>query len=160
MTIPDLLHHCLGEIYRQHYGEQRVREFHSQKNHLIKAISRYGHVCSQRGWHVEADRICTDILTVLNKIKRTDFDFLPAYLERAIDGHVRQRGEEIRARAQNARRHVQRVISGVEKVVVVEPTAVEVLAMVHKEMQQKTRERKAQCFNSKKKHEAEQFSLF
>lgn len=134
MTIPDLIQHTLGVIQARFYQHQ-VREFYRDRVALVRAISRWGVECCQRGWHFDADFIAAEILAVLGKIKRQDFDYLPAYLHEAISRSVGQRAEELSAAAKKRRTVaplVNKVLAGTQVVqAVIQQSDTEALAQVY-----------------------------
>lgn len=162
MTIPDLIANLLGVLRNQFYADT-PREFLRDERQLTKAIARYGHECAQRGWHFEPQFIQDDLLKLLNEIKRTgaDIGYLPVYLEGAVDRHVRQRAEELnaKAKAQRIPGAITKVLHGVEVVEAVrERTQTEVLAEVYQQLAQRKRQHRAALKRQPKVRELELFA--
>jgi hypothetical protein len=99
MTVADLIARCLSAIRSQFYEDQAPRNFHRDERALTKAIARYGYVCNERGWQFDELHVTRAIVDLLPKIKPPDRQYLPTYLENCIDRHVRQRAEELSAKA-------------------------------------------------------------
>lgn len=162
MTIPDLIANLLGVLRNQFYADT-PREFLRDERQLTKAIARYGHECAQRGWHFEPQFMQDDILKLLNEIKRTgaEIGYLPVYLEGAVDRHIRQRAEELNAKAKaNKVPHaVQRVVNELGKVEAVrERTQTEVLAEVYQQLAQRKRQHRAALKRQPKAREQDLFA--
>lgn len=136
MTIPELMDTVVGVIGRQFYGDLSVREFQRDRRYLMQAVSRYGHECCRRGWDFEARFIQDEILRILNEIKRTgpDIRWFPRYLEGAVDRSLRQRAEELSARAKALPPKVTKIVAGVRPVAVVEKTDTEVLSLLYRDL--------------------------
>jgi hypothetical protein len=100
MTVTQLIANVLDKIRRDFYRD-RAREYKRDERALMKTIARYGYECNQRGWYFEAQFIYQDLLKLLLAIRtaEADIQYLPVYLEGAIDRHLRQRAEEFSAQA-------------------------------------------------------------
>ena len=147
MTIPDLIANLLGVLRNQFYADT-PREFLRDERQLTKAIARYGHECAQRGWHFEPQFIQDDLLTLLNEIKRTGAEvaYLPVYLEGAVDRRVRQRAEELnaRAKANQLPNAIKRIVNSVGVVEAVrEPTHCETLGLLYQQLAQRKKATRA-----------------
>jgi len=140
LTVPQLidmaLKSCAGfDCYRGPQG--RVR-FAKDQNSLVKAIMRFGYVCHQRGWDFDAAEIVTPIMNVIRSVKDREKEiriYLPIYLERAIDMHVRMKAEEYNACAKSKKivvSVVTRAIHGTTKVEAIrEPSHTELCAAAY-----------------------------
>lgn len=134
MTIEDLIATVLDSIRSQFYAERPQREFLRDRTALIRAISKYGHECNQRGWHFDARFILHDIMKLLVEIRTSgaDIDYLPLYLSGAVKRHIGQRAEELSAKAKTITPKVSKIVHGVGSVsAVVQSSDVEVLAKVY-----------------------------
>lgn len=133
MTIPDLLTLTLARIHKQFYTG-RQNDFFRDQRALVKAIARYGYECAQRNWHIEPRAIYQDIHKLLTSIagRRTEFEYLPVYLDEAVRSHVNRRAEEISelSRSQAVNRKVRQVMRDTQLVAQVEPTSVDVLGQL------------------------------
>ncbi len=152
MTIEALIKQTLDIIWQNHY-ELREREFHRDKRALLKCISRYGYLCKQRHWHVEPGFILREIMAVLQRTRKAkaDIEYLPAYLDVAITKAVGQRSEEIAAEAlNNTNRHLVKIVKDTVKITaVLQPTAVEILDTLYKNIAQHKRAKKAATVKAK-----------
>lgn len=147
MTIPDLIANLLGVLRSQFYADT-PREFLRDERQLTKAIARYGHECAQRGWDFEPQFIQDDLLTLLNEIKRTgaEIGYLPIYLEGAVDRHVRQRAEELSAKAKASKlpNAIKRIVNSVGVVETVrEPTPTETLGLLYAQLAKRKKANRA-----------------
>lgn len=136
MTIPDLISLILGSIRGQFYSD-RPREFMRDERALTKAIARYGYECAHRSWHFQPQAILRDLANLLNEIKRADLQigYLPVYLEGAVRRHIGQRAEELQAQARTIEPRLTKIVSGVKGVEAVrEPSAVDILATVYRDL--------------------------
>jgi hypothetical protein len=160
MTIPELIDQVLGAIRNQFYSD-RDREFMRDYNALMKAISRYGYDCAQRGWEFSVSAILADLMKLLNEIKRTgaDIKWLPTYLEGAVRRHIGQRAEELQAQARLSKPKVTKIMEGTKLAVVITPDNTEILAAVYRDLKKQNKERRAQLKPAKVKAKAVQESL-
>jgi hypothetical protein len=147
MSIPDLIANLLGVLRNQFYADT-PREFLRDERALTKAIARYGYECAQRGWHFEPQFMQDDILKVLNEIKRTgaEIGYLPVYLEGAVDRHIRQRAEELSAKAKASKlpNSIKKVLNGFEVVEAVrEPTHCETLGLLWQQLAKRKKAHRA-----------------
>lgn len=122
----------------------KERLFYRDKRSIMKAIARYGYVCHERGWTFDEFSLCQQLLRVLQKIDGSNATYLPVFLEAAIDSHVRQRAEEIKAQSEKerARKTLVKSYKSLERMVVpdqliVEKSATEVLAALYKDLSKK-----------------------
>jgi len=132
MTVADLIEDVLRALHRDFYAD-RPREFFRDQYALTRAIARYGVECHSRGWEFLADSIRDDLLLLLKQIRKNkaDINYLPVYLEGAVDRHVRLRAEELSAAAKITRNISQKVVAGIKPAAVREATAVETLAALY-----------------------------
>ena len=93
-TVPDLIESVLKSVYEKFYAD-RPAIFHRDKTHITQAVARYGHECHSRGWSISLSHIERSIAKILEKTKVEEVKYLPVYLERAVDQHVRERAEEL-----------------------------------------------------------------
>ena len=148
MNVPELIANVLDNLRRNFYthdGHVRTHEFKRDERQLIKAVSRYGHECNQRGWQFDCDFIYHDLTQLLLKIRTSgaDIKFMPVYLDGAINRHIGQRAEELSARAKAMPTRIANVISGMKPVELIrEPSAVEVFSNVFKGINRINRARK------------------
>lgn len=132
--IADLIQTLLGAIRGQFYAD-RTREFMRDSHALRQAIARYGAECSMRGWQFNPQFVLKDILELLNAVKRQGTEsvqYLPKYLEGAIDRHVKLRAEKLHEEARdpaNLCLGITRKISPVQ--VVQERSPMEILGLVY-----------------------------
>jgi hypothetical protein len=136
----------LNQIRLLHYKDDPV--FWKHRMHLVKAITRFGFECSKRGWDLDEATVCNTIINVVAKAKHSEIDFLPAYLQSAIDRLVGQKAEELRDAAirNSTRRSVRKVMNGVDKVDAVrEPTLMEQFAAVHSGLTKRLKREPAQA---------------
>ncbi len=138
MTIPRLIESVLTQI-NAHWYHDRIREFMRDRNALTQAIARYGYACERRGWHLDALAIETDLSALLSKIRQngSEIKYLPVYLEGAVDTHIRTRAEELSAQAKTIARHVTKLTSTLKPGDIRQPTDVEVLAVLYKDLKRR-----------------------
>lgn len=142
MAVSDLVEGLLGQIRTTWYAG-RAREYKRDERALLKGIARYGHECARRGWEFEAQAIYDDILPMLRKMTRQEIGYLPVYLEAAIDQHVRERAEELRAAAAQPGRGAMRIAEGVQRVEVIRVAGVvETLAEIYKDLRKRPKPNK------------------
>lgn len=144
MNIHELVVKLTRQIQLDFYGG-KPREFYKDYRALVKAITRYGYECQQRGWEPDADSIYKDIAGILMRARWRDkkIDYLPAYLQTAITQHVNTRAEEIQARSASSGRTVSIVMDGMQPVANVVSGDAELLAKIHTSIIRKKSERKA-----------------
>ncbi len=143
MTVPELINQVVLNIGHQFYDE-RSRDFFRDRLALTKAVARYGYECEQRGWLFEPDSIRRDIIELLQQIKRTgaDIGYFPVYLESAISRHIGLRAEELQAEARAIPQKVSKIVNGLKGVEVVrQPSAVETLAILYRDLAARRRRR-------------------
>ena len=138
MTIPDLINDVLRRV-RFSFYHGKDREFARDHRALMRAIARYGYACNERGWHFQPDEILRDLVALLRQIVEQDAEikYFPVYLEGAVDKHIRTRAEEFNERAKASKavpRLVERAVAGKQVVRVVEPTAVELLDRLYRDL--------------------------
>ncbi len=136
MTVSELITSVLSTIRASFYLNKQERHYFRDHTQLTKSIARYGYECNRRGWEFEPRFIADDLIALLGRIKenRSDFEYFPIYLEHAVDGHIRNRAEELSAKAKLVAPRVAQLIDGVKPVVIVEKKAVEVLSDLYREM--------------------------
>lgn len=108
MTVPDLIGTVLESVYKKFYVDREVI-FYRDKTHIVKAITRYGHECHSRGWSISLKHIEGAIFKILEKTKVDEVRYLPVYLEKAVDQHVRERSEELHDIALNINTQTGRI---------------------------------------------------
>lgn len=134
MTVETLIAQTLHKIWEEHYMP-RTREFHRDKTALTKCIARYGHHCKQRGWHLDAEFIRSEIMSVLTRARKqkAEIKYLPAYLDAALTRSLGQRAEELSAEAKSVGTGCAKILRDVTGVTaIVQPTAVEILSTIYK----------------------------
>jgi hypothetical protein len=139
MTVSELIQDMLRRIRSLDRYHGRDREFKRDERALMKAISRYGYACAERGWHFQPNEILGDLVALLRQIVNQDADikYFPIYLEYAVDKHIRTRAEELNARAKAAKatpRLIEKTMADKSVVRVIEPTAVELLDKVYRDL--------------------------
>lgn len=122
MTLDELTLKFLRRVQVGFY-QTDPRGFLRDRQALVKALARYGSICAQRGWALDAEFIYADIVRVLGSFenKKDRIEYLPIYLQHAIDQHCREHAEELRRAAQAhedrvVTRVVERVSNGVRVV--------------------------------------------
>ena len=142
LKISDIIVDVLSSIRGQWYAD-RPREFLRDERALMKAVSRYGHECNERGWEFDARAIRVELLNLLQEIKRSgvEIGYLPVYLHGAVGRHIGQRAEELSARAKAAAPRAAKIVAGVRAAIVIEKTDVEVLAAVYADLKSRRRPR-------------------
>lgn len=139
MSTTELIEKVLSQIKRDFY-QHRPDMFFRDRQALLRAVSRYGVECEAKGWAVEPDFICSDLLILLNRVAahKADVDYLPVYLHSAVSKHIGQRAEEISKAAKAPQARVTRVMQGLNRVdAIVEPTTVEVLSKLYASLSRK-----------------------
>lgn len=126
----------LSSIQKRFYAD-RDMEFWQQKRHLTKALLRYGHICNERGWEFDNEAIQAELMGILNKITREQFEYLPAYLHEAIGRHVTYRAEELSERAKALPPKVTHLMDGLKPVVLVVKSDVELAAALYRKLNQR-----------------------
>jgi len=142
MTVAELIEDVLRRIQSTDWYHGRIREFARDRRALTKAIARYGYACAERGWHFQPEVILKDLLSVLRDIveKRAAVDYFPIYLEGAIDKHIRQRAEELSELAKQSKSveaNARRIMAGQNMVQMVQPTSVEVLDKLYRDLKRR-----------------------
>jgi len=139
ITIFRLLEIALGacETFERYRGDLGKLRFLRERNSLVKAVSRFGYECHRRGWDFSAEEIVNPILEVIRSIRGRESEiktWLPIYLERAIDRHVRIKSEEYSAAAKAKKSPaylVPKIVGTTQQVVIREPTQMECLAAAY-----------------------------
>lgn len=160
MTIPDLLTLVLGSIRQKFYAE-RSREFKRDERALLKAVTKWGYECHQRAWDFQPEFILAELMKVLIDMQRreAEIQYLPVYLSGAVSRSVGQRAEELAAQGRKLRPKIQRVVNGVEKVVIVEKTNTETLAALYLDLKRQHKAARAQRPKSTQAEKKEQGEL-
>lgn len=136
MTLDQLTTNLLNRIRADFYRGD-VGGFMRDRRNLVKAIARYGTICHQRGWELTPEFIQADILRVLAsfRARRDEIEYLPVYLQQAIDLHCRQKAEELREAALKARvpSAITKVLNSAQQVEAIRTVgACEALAAIEK----------------------------
>lgn len=160
MTVPELIDDVLRRIRSTDYYHGRVREFARDQRALMKAISRYGYACNERGWQFAPHDILTDLVGLLREIvnKGADIKYFPLYLESAVDKHIRQRAEELNARAKSNRLPaalVPKIVNGTAVVKVIEKSAVEVLDQLYRDLRSRKKSKRSAPTAQAARHQGE-----
>lgn len=161
MTVPELIANVLDNLRRNFYtapdGFVRLREFKRDERQLIKAVSRYGHECNQRGWQFDCDFIHRELSQLLLKIRTSgaDIQYLPVYLDGAVTRHIGTRAEELNAKAKALDNRVSSVLAQVRvgKAVTGAPSDVEIFSTVFKGINRIQKIRKKQRLGVKQQQE-------
>lgn len=145
MTVSDLIKSVLSEIRKAFYAQSSIRIYMRDHAQLTKSVARYGFECNRRGWEFEPQFIADDLTKLLRRINEsgTEFEYFPVYLEHAVDGHIRNRAEELSAKAKLIGPRVKELIDGVKPVVMVEKKTVEVLSDLYRELHNASRTKRA-----------------
>lgn len=146
--IAILIDTCLTYIRTHFYADKARRDYHRDEQSLTKAIARYGYACAQRHWLFEPLEIQQDIIALLRKtVDRADqIQYLPIYLEKAIDRHIGERAEELSAKAKAKKEVpalVQKKLHGTQVVVIEQIPAVQVLCTVYEDLRQRQQQARA-----------------
>lgn len=128
---------------RLKFYEDRWLEFEKDKTALIKAMARYGFECNRRHWQFSVEDIFQAISGVIARITRKDIDYLPAYLESAIDGYVRSKAEELSDQAKTTNHNCHYVLGGLKPVMVIEKSGTEQMDKLYKTLSKKLNKGKA-----------------
>lgn len=159
MTVADLIFEVLTLIRNQFYAD-RVREFKRDERALMKAITRYGYECNRRHWQFQTQFIFKELSALLLKIRTrgAQIEYLPVYLEGAVDRHIRTRAEELSAEAKRLN-GVQvlapKLATAVPVAVVARPSDVETMDLLFKELRRHKRAaRKVRQATAQAKQEA------
>jgi hypothetical protein len=139
MSVPELIEDVLRRIRSTDRYHGRDREFLRDRTALTKAIARYGYACNERGWHFQPNEILGDLVALLRDIvnKNAPIGYFPVYLEGAVDRHIRTRAEELNERARKSKLPaalVPKIVSGTQVVRVIEPTSVELLDAIYRDL--------------------------
>ena len=142
MTVSELIIDVCRCIRNSFYTDKPERIYLRDERFLMKAIARYGVECERLGWHFQVDFIFHDLLQLLKSIKTSgaEIEYLPVYLEGAVDRHIRLRAEELNAAAKlakNVENLTRKVVAGVEPTTVLEPSKVETLALLYKDLKKR-----------------------
>jgi hypothetical protein len=139
VTVPELIVEVLAALRNQLYSDRTVGEYFRDERALKGAISRYGYVCEQRGWHFDVPFLLREIMGVVMVVKRQQISgYLPVYLQQAIDTHVREHAEELNAQAKAIRtlaeKNARQMRVAPDRPPM--PSAVELLALLHRDIKQ------------------------
>lgn len=137
MTLSDSILALLDEVRVTFYADKSTRIYCRDERALLKSISRYGHECVRRGWFFDARAIKSELVTLLRSMAKTKAhpEYLPIYLEAAVDSHVRVRAEELSESAKRIAPKVSKIVRTTQGVVaVVAPSDAEVLATVYRDL--------------------------
>jgi hypothetical protein len=142
MTPADCINRCLTIIREKFYHDKPERIFFRDRTALTKAIARYGYACSQRGWEFDSVFVTRAVMATLVRIDDTDIQYLPVYLEQAIDRSVGQRAEELNAQDKRNKRNremtkaLQRIQSSIipDNQPVFEKSDTEILAQLYRQL--------------------------
>jgi len=142
MTIAELIQDVTRNIRNSFYADQPAQLYLRDERFLMKAIARYGVECERRGWHFQVDFIFHDLLQLLQAIRTSGaaIQYLPVYLEGAVDRRIRTRAEELKTAAQvagNVENMARKAVAGVQVVTLVEKSAVETLALLYKDLKKR-----------------------
>ena len=153
--VAELVQTVLGAIRNQWYAD-RTREFKRDERTLMQAIAHWGFECDERGWDFSAAQIQRHLLDLLNQIKRQggDITYQPVYLNGAVKRWIGLHAEELQDEQQSTRKRVAKVVSGVQPVVIKEPTAVETLGLLYRDL------RHRKCRKGNARPTAKQPNLF
>jgi hypothetical protein len=143
--VAELIAALLSMIQKQFY-QDRLGDFLRDQTALMKAISRYGYECHQRGWEFDVPHLRTELFGLLNSIRKnkTDFEYLPVYLNAVIGRHIGQRAEELSAQAKSVPRKVAKIVTDAQTKIVSavrEPSATEIMAILHRDTKKRGKAR-------------------
>jgi hypothetical protein len=131
MTIAELITEVVNAVRNSFYADAPVQHFKRDERAIMKAIARYGYECDRRGWRFQVEFI--------HRESDAEIQYLPVYLEGAVDTHIRTRAEELSAAAKSPGNITQRAIKDVTAVNVVEKTPVETLALLYGDLRKSHR---------------------
>lgn len=142
MTVAELVAEVVNCVRNSFYSDRPPRDFKRDERAIMRAIARYGVECERRGWHFQADFIFHELLQLLKSIRTNgaDIQYLPVYLEGAVDRHIRLRAEDLHAQAKAAKNVdvlARKTMAGVQVVQVVEKTSVETLAALYSDLKKR-----------------------
>lgn len=143
MTVAALIEIVRRKI-REDFYSGRDREFFRDKRALTQAIARYGFECNQRGWEFSTDDICKALSAMLNKMrsKKGDIQYLPAYLQSAIDQHIREHADELNEAGKEGRNIINKAMGRIKPAPIRQATPVETLGLLYADMQKRQRRKK------------------
>lgn len=144
MTVGLLIDTVLRRIKAGWYGDN-IGRFWRDLDPLKKAIARYGYEAERRGWDLDPDFICRELLTLIQQIRDTgaDIRYLPQYLEGAVDRRIRIRAEEISAEAKATSTRITKALAKLRTVPDIrQPTATETLATLYRDLKTRPGRRK------------------
>lgn len=122
-------------IVRSKFYADRPNDYFSQRRDLMKAILKYAYICEQRGWDFDNHELATQIISVLQKVNRKEFTYIPAYLNEAITRHVNYRAEELNAKAKLITPRLAKIVRNTEVVQAIIPErAVETATALYKKL--------------------------
>ena len=144
MTVAELIDTVLRRIAADFYAG-RDQEFFRDQHALTRAIARYGVECQSRGWEFMPQVMQEDLLALLKSIRKNkaDIQYLPVYLEGAVDRHIRVRADELRDRSLLGRNLAEKALRKITPMDIREATPVETLATLYKQMRRVKKQRKA-----------------
>lgn len=143
MTVDALIAKLIAHI-RSVWYRGNERGYYRDERALCQAIARYGYECHNRGWDLQPEFICRDMVMLLNQVK-SSFDrskYLPIYLEAAIDRHIRLRAEELQAEARKIAPKVQKLVASIRSVECRRITDTEILATVYRDLKRQSKRRR------------------
>jgi len=162
--IAVLIDTCLTYLRTHFYQDAPKRSYHRDEQALVKAIARYGHECHRRGWEFEPLEIQKDVIKVIRTMldRADEIQYLPIYLEGAIDRHIRLRAEELSAKAK-AKKTVPALVAkkldGVQVAVIEKKTTVETLSDVWKGIRTRQHQRRTERTVHTKESDKKELSL-
>ena len=143
--VAELIAALMSMIQKQFY-QDRLGYFLRDQTALLRAISCYGYECDQRGWEFDVPHLRAELFGLLNSIRKnkTDFKYLPAYLNSAIRRHIGQRAEELSDQAKSIPSKVAKIVTDAKTKIVTavrEPSATEILAILHRDTKKRGKAR-------------------
>ena len=145
MTIADLIAEVTMAVRNSFYADAPPRDFKRDERAIMRAIARYGYECDRRGWSFQVEFIHRELIALLRSIreKGAEINYLPVYLEGAVDRHIRCRAEELSAAAKAPANITRRAVKDLVAVNVVEKSPVETLALLYGDLKRQVRARRA-----------------
>ena len=146
MTVPELISRVLDMLQGQFYCDLPRSAWYRDEKYLVAAIGTYGHECRQRGWEFSAEFICGELTRLIRSFMKSGVEprWMPVYLQNAIRQHIRERADELNAQGKVGRGPaaiLQALVGDLKRVEAVrEPSAIDLMASVYRDVRQLRRE--------------------
>jgi hypothetical protein len=146
VTVPELISRVLDMLQGQFYCDLPRSAWFRDEKYLVAAIGTYGHECRQRGWEFSAEFICGELTRLIRSFMKSGAEprWMPIYLQNAIRQHIRERADELNAQGKARRAPaaiLQAIVGELKRVEAVrEPSAIDLMASVYRDVRQLRRE--------------------